>query len=218
MTEVLRWVRALTLACLLLLTGVGGHVAADGTAPAAAWLAGLLVLATVVLAPALGAPASSGRVALLLVAGQLLLHLTLMLAAAPPAGFAGTAGDAMAHGSMTGSPMVHGHAASAGVMPALTNGAHLGMVLAHLAAALAVALWLAAGERAVWTLLAVAARPVVEALARTLQAACAGELLVVGPVHDRRPGCGNGSHLPVRSDVWLECVVSRRGPPSVVVA
>ncbi|NUR06424.1 MAG: hypothetical protein HOQ45_05385, partial [Nocardioidaceae bacterium] len=53
MTEVLRWVRALTLAAVLLVSGVGGHVAADGRTPALGLLAALFLLAAVALAPLL---------------------------------------------------------------------------------------------------------------------------------------------------------------------
>ena len=70
MASALRWMRALALASVLVSTGVAGHVAAGGVMPAPAVLALLLVLATLVLAPVLGTPASPVRVALLAIGGQ----------------------------------------------------------------------------------------------------------------------------------------------------
>ena len=115
MARVLRWMRALTLASVLVSTGVAGHVAAGGVMPAPAVLAVLLVVATLVLAPVLGSPASSLRVALLVVGGQALLHVSLSALTTNPAGHSG-AGMVMPGGpdgsmSMSGG-MFHGAAAS----------------------------------------------------------------------------------------------------------
>ena len=59
MGSVLRWMRALTLASVLVATGVAGHAAADGAVPAPLLLAVLFVGATLVLAPVLGSPSLS---------------------------------------------------------------------------------------------------------------------------------------------------------------
>ena len=115
MGSVLRWMRALTLASVLVATGVAGHAAADGAVPAPLLLAVLFVGAALVLAPVLGSPVSSLRVAVLVVGGQSLLHVCLSVLATNPTGRSG-AGMVMPHGSAGSSSMpagmVHGSAAS----------------------------------------------------------------------------------------------------------
>ena len=115
MGKVLRWMRALTLASVLVTTGLAGHTAADGAVPAPLLLAVLFVGATLVLAPVLGSPVSSLRVAVLVVGGQAILHACLSVLATNPTGHSG-AGIVMpealrAPRSMPGG-MVHGSAAS----------------------------------------------------------------------------------------------------------
>ena len=89
MGSVLRWMRALTLASVLVTTGVAGHAAADGAVPAPLLLAVLFVGATLVLAPVLGSPASPLRVAVLVVGGQAILHVCLSVLATNPTGRSG---------------------------------------------------------------------------------------------------------------------------------
>ena len=93
----------------------------------------------------------------------------------------------------------------------LMSDGHLVMLLAHLAAALVVGLWLAAGERAFWMLLALTARPVVDAWRTVTAVARGGDGAVVVSCLRLLPGWG----LPaaVGSSVWAAGVVSRRGPP-----
>jgi predicted TIM-barrel enzyme len=69
--------------------------------------------------------------------------------------------------------MHHGAGASHGFVMSLMSGGHLVMLLAHLAAGIVVGLWLAAGERAFWTLVALTARPLVNAW-RTVTAVARG--------------------------------------------
>ena len=85
------------------------------------------------------------------------------------------------------------------------------MLLAHLAAVVVVGLWLAAGERACWTLLALTARPVIGAW-RTITAAARRR---VGAVVVSCPQLPPGWGLPaaVSNSVWVTGVVPRRGPP-----
>ena len=220
MGSVLRWLRALTLASVLVTTGVAGHAAADGAVPAPLLLAVLFVGATFVLAPVLGSPASPLRVALLVVGGQAILHVCLWLLATNPTGRSG-AGVVMPEGSAGFSSMpagmVHGSAASGVASLAWVGNVHLGMLLAHLVAGLFLGLWLAAGERAAWTLLRLAARPVAEALVILLNAATALAAVRVGWAR----GCLTPGWARERVTGSPACTVhclSRRGPPRVSVA
>ena len=220
MASALRWMRALALASVVVSTGAAGHVAAGGAMPAPAVLGLLLVLATLVLAPVLGSPASSGRVALLAIGGQALLHVSLNVLTTNPAGHTG-AGMVMpggAHGSMQMSDgMFHGAAASGETSLVWMGSAHVGMLLAHLVAGLLLGLWLAAGERAAWTLVRLAARPVAEAFHILLDASSAL----------RAPGAGWERvlaaprwvwEMALRSDACMGGCLSRRGPPRISVA
>ena len=142
---VLRWVRALTLASVLLVSGLTGHGAAGGAAPPSALILPLFVIATVAVAPFLEGPVSARRVAALLLGGQGVLHVILQVVA-------GTTVSSQAGASMpasNGPAMTHVMVDGAAVPYPVTvvTGAHLGMLLAHVAAAMAVGVWLAAGER-----------------------------------------------------------------------
>lgn len=217
----LRWVRALTLALVMLGCGVAGHVAAGGSAPAASLLVPVFVLLAVAVAPLLGAPPSMGRAAALLIAGQAALHVVLEVL-----GGSGTVDVVDRSMSMQG----HGPAeplashllrhdmtpASAGSLAAVAPGGHLGMLLVHAAAALVVGLWLAAGERAAWTVVAVAALPVVDAWIRLRELARTD---AVGWAAPRPLALPRWSHeVEVRSSTWAGRGVSRRGPPRLRAA
>jgi len=220
MGSVLRWMRALTLASVLVATGVAGHAAADGAVPAPLLLAVLFVGATLVLAPVLGSPISSLRVAVLVVGGQSLLHVCLSVLATNPTGRSG-AGMVMPHGSAGSSSMpagmVHGSAASGEASLAWVGSAHLGMLLAHLVAGLFLGLWLAAGERAAWTLLLLAARPVTEAFFVLLNATTVLAAVSVGWTRgSQAPGWAR-ERVPGSPACTVHCL-SRRGPPRVSVA
>ena len=166
---VLRRVRALTLPSVLFISGLAGHVAAGGVTPAASVLVPLFVLTVLAVAPFAGAPISPARVMALLVGGQGLLHVALQLLGGTAVGHdnCGWRGHMVptAASSAAGSHVMmhHGAAASHGSVMSLMSDGHLVMLLAHLAAAVVVGVWLAAGERACWTLLALTARPVVDA-------------------------------------------------------
>jgi len=166
----LRWVRASLLAAVAVLSALAGHVAAGGSSPSVPIVLALLVLASVVVAPVLSEPLSTGRVAALLVGGQGLLHLVLQwlgpVASESRAGGgmpdAAAMTDTMTTPMMTGSAMVYGHSVTAGSSFAVMSGSHFVMMAGHLAAAVVVGVWLAAGERAVWTVVALAGGSVVE--------------------------------------------------------
>jgi len=88
------------------------------------------------------------------------------------------------------------------------------MLLAHLTAGFVVGLWLAAGERAFWKLLALTARPVVDAWLTVTTVSGGGAAVFSRP--RLQPGWGLRS--AVRPSVWTAGAVSRRGPPRHCVA
>ena len=98
-----------------------------------------------------------------------------------------------------------------GFLP-LISGGHVVMLLGHLAAAALAGVWLAAGERALWMVLVLAARPVVDAwqtsrpwfaggsarwsvsgprlqLTGTCRARFMARMWAAGPVSRARPAC-----------------------------
>jgi hypothetical protein len=218
---VLRGVRVLTLPSVLFASGLAGHAAAGGVTPTPSLLVPLFVLTVFAVAPFAGAPISRAWSMALLLGGQGMLHAVLQLVS----GAAVTATTAMP-GAGTGVPvsshtsshlMAHhpDAAASHGSVMSPMTGGHDAMLLAHLAAAVAVAGWLVAGERAFWTLLALTTRPLVDAW-RTVAAVARG----VGAVVIRCPRLQTGWALRwvIRRSVWITGVVPRRGPPAVLPA
>ncbi len=200
----LRWVRATVLAGVGLTTGATFHVAADGLLPGPAVLLGLLGLSTVAAAPLLGAPATTRRVVTLVVVWQTLVHSAL-------ATLSGHRGVTSATQAVV-EPHVHGAVSSRGshLIGELT-GPHAAMAVGHLLAAVLVGSWLAAGERAVWRLLALAVRPVLTVL-DTLSRVCsdAGWSGAVPSVRASQVTAGAGG-----SCLWfLVRAVPRRGPPA----
>lgn len=230
------WPRALVLAATVLGVGSISHVLADGLLPGPVAMLLLLGVTTLVVGPFLRAPAGPLRLVVLTVGGQALVHLVLSATAGhtgattPRATAALPTSPLQPHtvdGRRVGSLMDQ----SLALPPSLGAGAgdgplgHLlghvlaggpGMLLAHTAAAAALGLWLALGERALWellVLLAVRARRVCGATVpvtrlRTAYAALASlpdpRVLrpVVAPPPVLRPA---GRHHPR--------AVTRRGPP-----
>ena len=216
----LRWARALTLASVMLGSGIVGHAAAGGSVPATSMLLPVLVLFTAAIAPLLGAPASTRRVTSLLVVGQVSVHVLLQLLGGSVA--LDVSGHSMAmHTGAAGGPVTahlgHGVAsAPTGSFTTLMTGPHVGMLLAHVAAASVVGLWLAAGERAAWTLVSLAALPVVDAWVtlRKLSGAAQVAVVTTRPV----PCPGWACETRVRPAMWTGRGVSRRGPPRLLAA
>jgi hypothetical protein len=214
---VLRGMRVLTLPSVLFTTGLAGHVAGNGAMPAGWVLAVLFVLTVVGVGPFMGAALSPARVVALLVGGQGVLHAVLQLLG----GTAVTATTTM-NGGASGGPvsspssshlMMHpDSAASHGFVISPMTGGHLIMLLAHLAAAVVVWVWLAAGERALWMLLALTARPLVDAWG-TIAAVARGVGVVV--VSCPRLQTGWGLRRVVHGWMWTAGVISLRGPPVV---
>jgi hypothetical protein len=198
----LRWVRALTLACVMLAAGVSGHAAGGGGAPPLALLGPLLLILTLAASPFLDAPASSTRVVALVLAAQAALHVVLQVVGSAPA-----TGAPMTMPASPGHPMTP-------VMPA--HPTHLGMLAAHVGAALVVALWLAAGERAAWTVLGVVGLALAETWSAVRDAVTPRPVVVLaGP----RPTAYPWAERPLRFSVWHGAGgLSRRGPPSSCAA
>ncbi len=208
---VLRWARALTLASVMLCAGYSGHLAAGGVVPPAALAGPLLVVVTVAVAPFLDRPASAWRVVVLMLAGQGLLHVVLeLLGRAAPVRSAPMMDGAAGHGMAAMAPGVS--TSSSTLSTLCLTGTHLNMLLAHFGAALVVALWLAAGERAAWALVGVTSLTVARTWS-TVYDACVLAAAVVTWV--RPPALVAWvDQRPVRASVWDGCrALSQRGPP-----
>jgi hypothetical protein len=225
---VVLWARAALLAFLACFLGVAGHVTADGLLPGPFWLVVLFLLAVAVCGPLLARPASALRLVVLLVAGQTAVHLVLTVAAGhrgdqrPPVSVPAPAALPVVDGRRVGSLQDQYDAAvgTTHVQPAIPVGhlvqdlsAHAPMMAVHLLAAVLLGLWLAVGERSLWTLLALASAAVLRPL-----------LLAWALVHGRpvAPTAGLGT-VPaeppgIRRLLRLARCVVRRGPPALLAA
>ena len=217
-----RQLRLLTLPLLLFTSGLAGHVAAGGVTPAASTLVPLFVLTVLLVAAFAVAPISPARAVVLMVGGQGLLHAALQLiggtAVTHTITMCGMGSGVEGASSPTGSHlMMHsGAAAPHGFATSLMTGGHLIMLFGHLAAAVVVGVWLAAGERAFGTVLVGTVRPVVDAwrmVAAVARGGLGGEV-----VSCPRLLHGWSRQCAVPSSVWAAGSVSRRGPPSCCVA
>lgn len=220
------WLRALLLASVAFFLGTAGHVTSDGRLPGPAVLATIFAVAVLLALPVLARPASPTRLVAVVVAGQTLLHLTLSLSAghagdpvAPPGPARRTALDVLptVGGQRQGS-LLDAYSSMSGAhapTPTLPVGhlvadlrSHAAMMAAHLVVAVVVGLWLAYGERCLFTLLALTGRRLVLTLG----------LLVARPVL-RRPRLRPVPvhRLPIRPADWLARPGTRRGPPLLAV-
>jgi hypothetical protein len=194
----LRWARSVALAAVALVTAMLAHAGAGDRLPSGPALAALLVVVTLLVAPLLRHPASTRRVVALVAAGETGLHFALTALTHAP-------GSPMT-GPMPGMSQMTHTALFVGV-----TGPHVLMAEAHLAAAVLVGLWLAAGERALWTLLGLTLSTVLTAAA-TLgghTSVYLGDL--VQPVTGAEVG---GGPLPPQGWTLARRVVTRRGPPA----
>ena len=217
----LLWCRAALVAAVTCFVGVAGHVMADGLLPGPHVIVALVVATTLLAAPALARPASAVRLTALIGGGQAFVHLVL-------SGVAGHRGQdhaapAVADRADLAVPVVDGrrvgslldaYQAGRGSTRITTGGtgaldelvAHAPMMAAHLVAAALVALWLAHGERCLWTVLALAA----------------GVLLLVLAPPVPAPAPTRVRTTPVRRDPvavrLLARSVVRRGPPALLAA
>jgi hypothetical protein len=203
---------------------VFGHVTADGLLPGPTLLAVLLAMSVLLSAPMLNRPATRTRLVAMLVGGQTFVHLVLTVTAGHRGESGSVAWGASARPRDLGTlPVVDGrrvgsfqdayqgmsgHAAATPTLPIghLVNdlSAHAQMMAAHLAAAALVGLWLAYGEKCLWTVLALTGRRV---LALSV-------LLLPAPVPPRRVVRSflDQFHAPVL--LWQSLPRSRRGPPA----
>jgi hypothetical protein len=231
MDPCLLWARAAVVGSLAFGLGVVGHLTAGGLLPGGGTLAVLALVAVALSGPVLARPASTWRLLAMTLGGQTLVHTVLTMTAghagdpvraaapAPPPTTAPTDPYAAL-------PVVGGHRvgslqdafevgtasdAAGPAVPVLPIGhlvddmsAHAPMMLVHLLAGVLVALWLARGERCLWTLLALTGRLIT--LVSLLQAPIAG------------PRASLRCYLRVQApsgpvSVWLTRPDSRRGPP-----
>ncbi len=200
------------LAGVVLLVGSLAHASADGLLPGPAPMLTLFVVVAAVCGALLGRAASTGRLVALTVGGQLAVHTALsVLAGHQGPGHAaqadaGAAGHGMHHAASSGPSTWAVHALSDLLE-------HPAMAFAHVAASVAVGLWLAVGERALWALLAIrrsrAGRRLREALVALRTAAAL--------VHDVRRALvvrlRDDEPLP-QLPLWSRGP-ARRGPPAV---
>jgi hypothetical protein len=221
-----RWMRLLTLAAVIFTVALASHVAAHGVIPDASALVRLFVLTVLALAPLAGVPMSPTQVAALLLGGQGLLHMAFQLLSGGSVGVMPTScAAAMGAAALPSPTSVHvmgSHlmtppgTASQGFAMSPVNSGHAVMLLAHLAAAIVAGVWLAAGERLFWRLLALAARPLVEGW-RTVREMARDRIgaIVVGCLQflpDTGPPRG------LHGSGWAVGVAPQRGPPGHSVA
>ena len=219
------WLRASFVGSVFVLLGVVGHVSADGLLPGAVAMTGLLAVSVTLAGVMLVRPASTARLVTMLVSGQLVVHVVLSATA-------GHRGEHRATGALAGPalhrpaglPSVDGRrvgsmfdayqvapAQQSSSMPTLPVGdlmghltAHAPMMLAHIAAAALVGVWLAWGERSVLACASLAGR----------------QLLVIAAwppplVPWRAPRLAHPLALPVLTlrSLWQCSPPSGRGPP-----
>jgi hypothetical protein len=204
----LRSARAGVLAAVALATGLTAHVSTGGATPAAGVLALLFATLAALASLTLGGPASVRRTVLLLLGAQTVIHLALtFLTGAHQHVGRGTGATVMVgmHHAQVGLP-----AAQPGGPAHLLLGADVLMLGAHFAAFALVGLWLAVGERALWTVLVLLARPVADSARGLLD-----DLVVHVMTADRatcRAPASRATQLPAP---WrlAHRVVAHRGPP-----
>lgn len=218
----LLWGRAAVVGLLAFALGVLGHVGAEGLLPGAGVLVVLALVSVLFSVPMLNQRASTLRLVALVLGGQTATHLSLSLTA----GHVGDPRPARAtylDGYAASLPVVDGHrvgslldayrsaaepvGSTAPVLPVshLVNdlSAHAPMMAAHLVASVLVGLWLAYGERCLWTVLALTGR--------RLRTAWAVLPVVLGPV---RRLVAVADRVPVAPrSAWLCRPLVRRGPP-----
>ena len=226
------WSRALVVGSMAVFLGVWGHTSAEGRLPGAAAMVALVTGSILLTVPFMARRASPTKLVALLVGGQTLIHLFLTVTAGhrgDPVTGVTTVTKATQPGApqpegLSSLPTVDGRRVGslqdayqgtsdlAPTTPTLPVGhligdlqAHAPMMVAHLVAAALIGLWLAYGERLLWTLVALAAHAVL-ALVRVVVPVT----LPVRVAHaDDVERASVGPHLLV-----LARVHARRGPPS----
>ncbi len=181
----LLWCRAALVAAVACFVGAVGHVLADGLLPGPLVMLALVAATTVLAAAGLARPASALRLTVLVGGGQALVHLDAQRRRRPPRpaprdGSGGRPRRPSGPGRRRpprrlAARCLPGRAGTGGVTAGGSGAlgelvAHAPMMAAHLAAAAVVALWLAHGERCLWTVLALAAGALLLVLSRPVPA------------------------------------------------
>ncbi|MEO5665358.1 MAG: hypothetical protein ABIR39_18990 [Nocardioides sp.] len=218
----LLWWRAGMLSAMTFLLGAVGHVSSGGLLPSWGALGAMFGVGTAMCAAFLARPASARRIVALVVLGQTAAHGLLSLTA----GHAGSAAVApqltapgalpLSDGQRVGSLQDHYEAmlgapspGSALTLPdpaALLD--HAPMFFAHTVVAVLVGLWLAAGERALWSM-------------HTLVFTAVVALFVAGspvPLPARRAVPLRRRPATPPSLARVARIVVRRGPPALLAA
>jgi hypothetical protein len=240
-TPALMWSRATLLAVVVVVVSSLGHVLADGLLPGPVAMAGLLLVATVVSARFLTRQASAPRLVVLLLGGQAAAHGVLSLLAGHGSGHGIGQGAAASEARFvfdgrqverTGSyfDQVEAMQAAAPAVvvtgPAQAGGGHLvehlaaqgaPMLLAHLAAVALLGVWLAVGERALWTVLTLAGNRVVDVVTRAARTPGHSVALLLERVR-RATYLGGTGRAAVPLPHLLHHVVAHRGPPALLAA
>ena len=221
----LRWLRALLVGSVAFFLGVLGHLTADGLLPGPVGLVFLFTFSTLLALPVLGRRVSSVRTVALLVGGQTFIHLALTLtaghvgdrrlpaSAVEPAGLGslpvvdgrrvGSLQDAyLGSGDLPVTPALPGHLVA-------DLQAHAPMMAVHLAAAALVGLWLAHGERLLWSVAALTGHRLLALVSLVLPVGVPAVSLASHDAHLAPTG---------PRSAWLTRPDSRRGPPLLLAA
>lgn len=223
----LLWARASIVGGLAFTFGVVGHITANGLLPGRALLIALLTMTVLLSVPMLARPAGRMRIVVLLVGGQAATHLFLTMTAGHVGDPVSAAGSRPTLPTGPQLPIVDGHRVGSlfdayrgtvdpppHTTPVLPIGhlvndlsAHAPMMVVHLVAAALVGLWLAHGERCLWTLIALTGRRIVLAIVHVVPfdppAPRLARVVDRAPVIHRRP--------------WHVSPHSRRGPPLLAI-
>ena len=188
--DLLRWLRALLVSVVAMAGGVAAHTTAHGRLPNILALLAIFNILLLVQVAWLGRPATPARITALMLGGQTFVHLALTL----------SSGHTEAAVAEPASPIGH--------LVADLSPASLPMMGLHLAAGAVVGLWLAIGETALWTVIALTGT----VLARLVLAPS-----IVLPRLRRPLGI---TVVAVRTTAarGLDRAVTRRGPPLLFAA
>jgi hypothetical protein len=222
------WARAFAAGSIAFLLGVVGHVMAAGLLPGPLFLTALLAMSVLLSVPVLNRPVGRLRLVALMVGGQTVIHLVLSVTSGHAGDRAATSSAATGPTGLRSLPVVDGHRVGSlqdayqgmsgqpsSLAPTLPVGhlindmsAHAPMMTAHLVAAALVGLWLARGERCLWTVLALTGRRIVAAVVL---------FLPVSLTASSRPAYTVDRVLAGPRSLWLVRPDSRRGPPLLTV-
>lgn len=197
------------------MAGTVAHVGAGGLMPSPSAVLVVLLVSIGAGHVVLSRRASAVRVVLVLVGTQSFTHAGFSL-------LAGHQGDEpAAHGAGHGTHVTghtHAEAAAHGPVEMVLASLHhlaeegVGMVLAHLAATAALGLWLAWGERALLTVIALLAAPILTPW-RALVAASRAAVANLAHVAARSLSPTSRDRLVPLIDLVVAHTVVRRGPP-----